>query len=175
MSGVFLLGGLEGKAHAERVTGPVQVSGIELLVRVDLGLGESTVEVLVSRDPDDTLVFKFPDGRIQRAVVSRDGKRRWVTAAGRTLAASEVAKKRGAVDLNPSLEAPMPGKVARVLVKVGDRVTKGQTLLTVEAMKMEHALKSPRDGIIEALAAAEDELVSPGTPLVKVAVIAVEP
>jgi acetyl/propionyl-CoA carboxylase alpha subunit len=170
MSGVFLMGAIEGKAHAERVTGPVEVQGVELLVRLDLG-GEAdpaqakSIEVLVSRDPDDTLVFRFPDGRIQRAVVCRDGKKRWVSAAGRTLSATEVVKKRGAVDLNPSLEAPMPGKVARVMVKVGDRVQKGQTLVTVE---------SPKDGIVESLSAVEGELVSPGTALVKVGELPVE-
>lgn len=169
MSGTFTIAGLETKLAAERATGPVKASGVELLVHLEDAAGkERTLEVLVSREPDETLVFRFPDGRVERAVVSRDGKRRWVSAAGRTFMAAEVKKKRGAVDLNPSLEAPMPGKVARVLVAVGDRVTKGQTLVTVEAMKMEHALKSPRDGIVEALAAVEGALVNPGTPLVRV-------
>lgn len=168
MSGVFRIGESQAKLGAERVTGPVKDVGVELLVHVDRGDGEVATEVLVSRDPDDTLVFRFPDGRVQRAVVMRDGKRRWVAASGRVFLASEVVQKRGPVDLNPSLEAPMPGKVARVLVKVGDRVSKGQTLVTVEAMKMEHALKSPKDGVVELLTAVEGALVSPGTPLVKV-------
>lgn len=168
MSGVFRIGESQAKLGAERVTGPVKDVGVELVVHVDRGDGEVATEVLVSRDPDDTLVFRFPDGRVQRAVVMRDGKRRWVAARGRVFLASEVVVKKGQVDLNPSLEAPMPGKVARVLVKVGDRVSKGQTLVTVEAMKMEHALKSPKDGVVELLTAVEGALVSPGTPLVKV-------
>lgn len=171
MSGVFRIREHEAKVSAERVTGPVSATGLELVVHLErLGHseGEVTTEVLVSRDPDDTLVFRFPDGRVQRAVVMRDGKRRWVAAGGRVHLATEVVQKKGQVDLNPSLEAPMPGKVARVLVKVGDRVSKGQTLVTVEAMKMEHALKSPKDGVVELLTAVEGALVSPGTPLVKV-------
>ena len=162
MSGAYKIGEHQAKLAAER-----GAAG-ELVVRIDLGDGEVETEVVVSRDPDDTLVFRFSDGRTQRAIVTRDGAKRWVSAAGRTMSATEVKQRKGAVDLNPSLEAPMPGKVARVLVKVGDRVTKGQTLVTVEAMKMEHALKSPKDGVIEALSAVEGELVSPGTPLVKV-------
>jgi acetyl-CoA carboxylase biotin carboxylase subunit len=50
-----------------------------------------------------------------------------------------------------AIRAPMPGKVTAVAVKAGDPVTKGQTLLTLEAMKMEHALAAPFDGRVEAL------------------------
>lgn len=44
--------------------------------------------------------------------------------------------------------SPMPGKVAKFLVKEGDRVTQGQNVLIVEAMKMEHLVKAPCDGVI---------------------------
>jgi acetyl-CoA carboxylase biotin carboxylase subunit len=50
-----------------------------------------------------------------------------------------------------AIRAPMPGKVTAVAVKAGDAVSKGQTLLTLEAMKMEHALSAPFDGKVEAL------------------------
>jgi 3-methylcrotonyl-CoA carboxylase alpha subunit len=53
-----------------------------------------------------------------------------------------------------TLIAPMPGKVTAVEVAAGDRVTKGQRLLTLEAMKMEHALVAPFDGIVAELSAA---------------------
>ena len=42
----------------------------------------------------------------------------------------------------------MPGKVLAVNIKPGDSVTKGQALVVLEAMKMEHALTAPRDGVI---------------------------
>jgi len=179
MSG-WKIGDLTKKLSAERTAGPVATSGVELVVRLEhIGQAageagsettiettvETTLKVLASRDADGTLVLRFPDGHIQRALVSRDGKRRWVTAHAHTFVASEVIKKRGAADLHASLEAPMPGKVTRILVAVGDRVAKGQTLLAVEAMKMEHAIKSPKDGIIESIRATLGELVSPGNPL----------
>ena len=44
--------------------------------------------------------------------------------------------------------APMPGRIAKVLVKVGDRVAARQGLVVVEAMKMENELRSPRDGTV---------------------------
>jgi 3-methylcrotonyl-CoA carboxylase alpha subunit len=52
---------------------------------------------------------------------------------------------------NGSLLAPMPGKVTSVDVAAGEQVTKGQRLLTLEAMKMEHALLAPFDGVVAEL------------------------
>jgi len=50
-----------------------------------------------------------------------------------------------------ALRAPMPGKIVSVPVKVGDAVTKGQPVVALEAMKMEHALTAPFDGVVEAI------------------------
>jgi 3-methylcrotonyl-CoA carboxylase alpha subunit len=66
------------------------------------------------------------------------------------------------------IEAPMPGKVTTVEVSAGEKVAKGQRLLTLEAMKMEHALIAPFDGTVAELAAATGQQVSEGTMLVKV-------
>ncbi len=53
-----------------------------------------------------------------------------------------------ALEGGDSVSAPMPGKLIALHVKAGDTVEKGQTLAVMEAMKMEHALASPRDGIV---------------------------
>jgi 3-methylcrotonyl-CoA carboxylase alpha subunit len=66
------------------------------------------------------------------------------------------------------IEAPMPGKVTAVEVSTGDKVTKGQRLLTLEAMKMEHALTAPFDGTVVELSAKAGAQVAEGTMLVKV-------
>jgi 3-methylcrotonyl-CoA carboxylase alpha subunit len=66
------------------------------------------------------------------------------------------------------IEAPMPGKVTAVEVKKGDKVAKGQRLLTLEAMKMEHGLTAPFDGTVAELAAKPGVQVSEGQLLVKV-------
>jgi len=66
------------------------------------------------------------------------------------------------------IEAPMPGKVTAVEVKKGARVEKGQRLLTLEAMKMEHALTAPFDGKVTELSAKPGAQVTEGTILVKV-------
>src|SRR4051794_23022271 len=66
------------------------------------------------------------------------------------------------------IEAPMPGRVTAVEVSPGEKVAKGQRLLTLEAMKMEHALTAPFDGRIAELNAKAGAQVTEGTILVKV-------
>jgi acetyl/propionyl-CoA carboxylase alpha subunit len=63
--------------------------------------------------------------------------------------------------------SPMPGKIVSVAVEAGQTVTKGQTLLTLEAMKMEHALAAPFDGVVAELSAVAGGQVSEGVVLVK--------
>ena len=64
--------------------------------------------------------------------------------------------------------SPMPGKIIAVEVTQGQTVTKGQKLLTLEAMKMEHSLTAPFDGTIAELSAEAGGQVSEGTMLVRV-------
>ena len=64
--------------------------------------------------------------------------------------------------------SPMPGKVIAVEVAAGDRVSKGQKLLTLEAMKMEHSLTAPFDGVVAELNAAAGAQVQVEALLVKI-------
>nr|MBA4769720.1 ATP-grasp domain-containing protein [Sphingobium sp.] len=64
--------------------------------------------------------------------------------------------------------SPMPGRVIAVAVGQGDAVTKGQKLLTLEAMKMEHSLVAPFDGTVAELNAAQGGQVSEGALLAKI-------
>jgi 3-methylcrotonyl-CoA carboxylase alpha subunit len=66
------------------------------------------------------------------------------------------------------IEAPMPGKVTAVEVSNGEKVVNGQRLLTLEAMKMEHALTAPFDGTVAELAATAGQQVTEGQLLVKI-------
>ncbi len=65
-----------------------------------------------------------------------------------------------------SLTTPMPCKISQVNVKPGDTVKKGQTLIVLEAMKMEHVMKSPADGVIESVFYEVGDLVGEGKKLV---------
>jgi biotin carboxyl carrier protein len=64
------------------------------------------------------------------------------------------------------VQSPMPGKVVKVLVAVGDEVKSGQGVVVVEAMKMENELKSPKDGKVKAVAVKEGQAVEAGQSLV---------
>lgn len=66
------------------------------------------------------------------------------------------------------LTAPMPGIITKVFVQQGERVEKGQRLLTLEAMKTEQSLRAPFAGVVRQLNAREGELVSEGTILVEI-------
>jgi biotin carboxyl carrier protein len=61
----------------------------------------------------------------------------------------------------------MPATVVKVLVEPGARVVKGDTLLVLEAMKMELPVRAPRDGVVKSVACRQGELVQPGVNLLE--------
>jgi 3-methylcrotonyl-CoA carboxylase alpha subunit len=61
-----------------------------------------------------------------------------------------------------ALRAPMPGKLTKLMVRLGDKVARGDRLAIVEAMKMEHVLHAPADGEVTAVPYAEGEQVDMG-------------
>jgi biotin carboxyl carrier protein len=66
-----------------------------------------------------------------------------------------------------SLSAPMPATVVSVHARTGDAVTRGTTLIVLEAMKMELPVRAPGDGVVAAVHCAPGDLVQPGTPLIE--------
>lgn len=102
--------------------------------------------------------------------VAREGDRVFAQVGGRSYVLKVVARKAAASASDSGspgdLEAPMPGRVTRVDVSVGDAVKRGQELIVVEAMKMENALISPMDGVVKSLAVKVGDMVAPGPALV---------
>ena len=99
-----------------------------------------------------------------------------VISGGRELNASisDPRKfRRGAGQLSAegrqNVNAPMPGKVVRLLVKLGEVVKVGQGLFVIEAMKMQNEIRSPKSGIVEKLLAVEGQPVNSGETLAVVA------
>ncbi len=78
--------------------------------------------------------------------------------------ASNVAQGAAAAS-DGSLRAPMPGKIVAVSAEPGQAVTKGQSIVVLEAMKMEHALTAPFDGVVGELAVAVGDQVTDGAVL----------
>ena len=66
------------------------------------------------------------------------------------------------------LTAPMPGQVRAINVAVGEAVTKGKTLLVLEAMKMEIRIQAPSDGVVERLAVEQGETVEREQVLIEI-------
>jgi 3-methylcrotonyl-CoA carboxylase alpha subunit len=107
-----------------------------------------------------------------RADVVRDGNILDVFVSGSQLRVRcENRDKPGARDdaVSGLLVAPMPGRVISVLVERNSSVEKGQALIVIEAMKMEHTIRAPTDGTVTAISYAEGDLVDEGVELLTLA------
>jgi len=72
----------------------------------------------------------------------------------------------GAGEAGPQkITAPMPGKIVRVIVAVGDEVKAGQGVIVMEAMKMQNEMKSPKDGRVQKILTSEGSTVNAGDTL----------
>ncbi|MGW0160663.1 ATP-binding protein [Mycobacterium sp. NPDC003323] len=111
------------------------------------------------------------DGVRTDYVLATDGAHTWVSGAGRTIAVHEVREAPVRPDDghagDAELLSPMPGSVVAVGVADSAEVAAGAVVVTVEAMKMEHALKAPVDGVVELLVAVGDQ-VKVGQPLARI-------
>lgn len=109
----------------------------------------------------DRLTVTFDGVRTDYVVAADDGQI-WLAGGGRTLAVEEVreapVRPDDAHSGDAELTSPMPGSVVAVGVGDGDRVATGTVVVTVEAMKMEHALTAPVDGVVELLVAQGDQV-----------------
>ena len=115
------------------------------------------------------LVSAVVEGTKQIARVVRNGIEFTVFTGATTNRISLVdpALLAGADDAEaPVFAAPMPGKVVAVNVSTGDNVTAGATLIVLEAMKMEHAIKAPVDGCVTAVHYAVGDQVEEGRDLI---------
>ncbi|GAB4548009.1 MAG: hypothetical protein Fur002_24580 [Anaerolineales bacterium] len=133
-------------AHSLEVT----PAGVEYLAAVN---GAARRVQVVRADAHTGRMELLIDGRRVVAHVSMDGAKRWVTLDGSTrmLTKTSGAKRGARHDYAGGLIAPMPGQVRSVAARVGDSVVKGQTLLTMEAMKMEIRIQALNDGKVTAL------------------------
>jgi biotin carboxyl carrier protein len=105
------------------------------------------------------------DGIVREARV--DGNT--VTIGGRRYEIKQAGLVRaGEVAHGGAVKSPMPGKIVRVLVGVGDEVAAGQGVIVVEAMKMQNELKTPRAGRVVSVSAKENDTVEAGAVLVVV-------
>ncbi len=119
----------------------------------------------VSWTPGETVLLV--DGVARRYSVDVVGDQVFVDWPGASVALTRAPRYAdpATVQRPGSLLAPMPGSVIRVAVAEGDRVTAGQPLLWLEAMKMEHTISAPSDGVVAVLAVSEGRQLSVGDVL----------
>jgi geranyl-CoA carboxylase alpha subunit len=112
------------------------------------------------------------DGVTDSATFRRDGDRLYLQHRGLPLAIADLTlaapKAAAANGGDGKVRAAMNGRVVAVLVKPGERVTAGQPVLTLEAMKMEHVHKAGIDGVVAAIDIAEGEQVTTGSILAEI-------
>lgn len=89
--------------------------------------------------------------------------------AAKPQAPPKAAPQKPAADLSATggvITAPMPGTVLSIGVSTGDKVTKGQTLLVLEAMKMENQIMAPADGVVKEINVTQGVSVNAGEALI---------
>jgi 3-methylcrotonyl-CoA carboxylase alpha subunit len=131
---------------------------------------DGDLRVALSHAGDTRLVEAGGDPPLE-GIATAEGETVLVFSAGQAFAFTLPGAGGGAAAgaaSDGTLLSPMPGRVISVEVRQGDRVAKGQKLLTLEAMKMEHGLAAPFDGVVAELGAVEGGQVSEGTLLVRV-------
>ena len=100
----------------------------------------------------------------------RNGNTRWVFADGRVwiFEVDRAGQPAGTRRHDGNLSAPMPATVVRILVKPADHVRAGDTVMILEAMKMELPVRAASDGIVRLVRCREGELVQPGQDLIEI-------
>ena len=102
-------------------------------------------------------------------VVAR-GDDRWVFLNGESykFEVETEGRRRRAATGHSSLSSPMPATVVRVEVAPGARVRRGDTLVILEAMKMELPIRAASDGVVASVSCRPGDLVQPGVPLLEI-------
>jgi 3-methylcrotonyl-CoA carboxylase alpha subunit len=147
--------GHDGALHLALVDGEVQVAG-------PLVFAETAQGIDVQFAGQRMTAAVYPQGELDHVFAAK--------GATQILSIDLLAHAGEAHAEGGRLTAPMPGKVVSFAVKAGDKVTKGQPLAVMEAMKMEHTIAAPADGVVQELLYAPGDQVSEGAELLKIAV-----
>lgn len=148
-------------------------------------IGERVIEAVDTRDGRITIegqpfsvtpagpgLYAVSDGRDRWLVaVAGPPEARWVAVDG-AVATVEMnhqaaPRQRRKTSQGDAMAAPMPATVVSVAVAPGQVVSRGETVVLLEAMKMELPVRAPRDGVVKAVRCTAGELVQPGNPLVE--------
>jgi len=134
-------------------------------------VGETEHTAKVVRHDGAALELELEGGRRVRAQVARDKRGLFVFIGGTTHAftreEASAGKKRARAGHEPGLEAPMPGQIRAVAAALGAEVAEGDTLVVLEAMKMELRVKAPHAGKVVKVLCKVGDVVERGQILVE--------
>ena len=138
-------------------------------------------EVIVSLDShhNGSLDYRI-NGRCYRCDYHSDGDNRMIGYRGGSFTLTRTDHKSGAdsrshshaeAAADPEIRAPMPGKIIKVLVAIGDAVEKNSLLVVMEAMKMEYSLSAPFSGTVESVRCKQGEQMELGDVLIQLKLV----
>ncbi|PIF27419.1 3-methylcrotonyl-CoA carboxylase alpha subunit [Acidovorax sp. 56] len=143
-------------------------------LHLKVGEGDAAVSgsLVFGAAPQGAIELQFAGQRTRAAVYAQGEVDHVFTPLGATqITAIDLLAHAGeAAAEGGRLTAPMPGKVVSFAVKAGDKVAKGQPLAVMEAMKMEHTIAAPADGVVQELLYAPGDQVTEGAELLKLVV-----
>jgi len=135
---------------------------------VNVGSDQSMVAEVIDVDLDAGRIMIETNGLRRESYVTRVGDGWVVQGVEGAVELRDVARfpDHDSVDVAGGQTAPMPGRIVSIHVAVGDQVNAGQTLVMMEAMKMEHTITAPADAVVTDLRCAVDDQVDNGQVLV---------
>jgi 3-methylcrotonyl-CoA carboxylase alpha subunit len=151
-------------------TTQAKVYAIDIIYHADgwtLEAGGATHALALVSHHDGRYAIRL-DGQAIQGTVRRDGEALHIFTGGmhHVLAWNDPLAHAGEMDTaDGRLTAPMPGKVVAVIASSGQQVRKGEPLVIMEAMKMEHTIAAPSDGLVEEVLYQVGDQVADGAPL----------
>ncbi|HEY2257654.1 MAG TPA: acetyl/propionyl/methylcrotonyl-CoA carboxylase subunit alpha [Variovorax sp.] len=136
-----------------------------------LKVGGVDAPLVIGRFPNGEFELEF-NGQRSTVNVYEDGDTAYVFAADGATRIATIDRLAHAGETQAEggrLTAPMPGKLLSFAVKAGDKVSRGQPLAVMEAMKMEHTIAAPADGTVQELLYAPGDQVAEGAELLRIA------
>jgi len=143
------------------------------VVVINRGNDEEEKELQVNAKVLGAGQFQFTlDNIIYKCSVAKNGDIRFIHLGGEDYEIKRVDETidefGGAEEDLGSLSSPMPGRIVKLLVKLGDHVIKGQDLIVIEAMKMENKIAAPFDGTVIKVFFPEGDQIEANVPLIEI-------
>jgi biotin carboxyl carrier protein len=150
-------------------------------VEIDLKDGKYLVKLgdkqhqVDSQRISENCISLLVDGKAYTVFIADDKTKRYISVQGEQFCIEEAkaeTETRSLADAStlkgiPTISSPMPGKIVKILVREKDKVRKNQSLVIVEAMKMENEIRSPGAGIVKKINFKEGDLVDAAEPIVE--------